>query len=87
MTPPKREIEVNEALEPWVERVIEVCLSRHKETCSLFDRVGRLERRWAWWVGFMVGSGILGGTVGAALASKAGPVVKQAALTIFGGGV
>ncbi|MCX5671139.1 MAG: hypothetical protein NTU94_07465 [Planctomycetota bacterium] len=60
--------EVTEPLEPWVERVIDRALLKHERRCveqGLGRRLRVVEVRIAWLVGYMVGSGLLGGAAGA----------------------
>ena len=64
--------QITEPLEPWVERVIDRALLRHAQSCPLAPRVTRLEIRISALIGFMVGSGLLGGVTGAYLAGAFG---------------
>ncbi|MCX5676445.1 MAG: hypothetical protein NTX87_15700 [Planctomycetota bacterium] len=57
--------EVTEPLEPWVERVIDRALLKHMQTCPVALRVAKIEIRLSALVGFMLGSGLLGGAAGA----------------------
>jgi len=57
--------EVTEPLEPWVERVIDRALLKHQQKCPLFGRVRKIEIRLSALIGFMLGSGLLGGAAGA----------------------
>jgi len=57
--------EVTEPLEPWVERVIDRALLKHMQTCPVATRVMKIELRLSALIGFMVGSGLLGGAAGA----------------------
>jgi hypothetical protein len=57
--------EVIEPLEPWVERVIDRALLKHMQTCPLAARVLKIELRLSALIGFMLGSGLLGGAAGA----------------------
>lgn len=56
--------EVKEPLEPWVERIIDAALARHRMDCPVIERVTCLEIRFAALVGWMVGSGLVGGVAG-----------------------
>ena len=59
---------VSEPLEPWVERIITVTVLRHQEKCPVKDRVAKIELKLATLLGFMAGSGLLGGATGALVA-------------------
>jgi len=56
---------VTEPLEPWVERVIDRALLKHMYTCPVAVRVTKIEIRLSALIGFMLGSGMLGGAAGA----------------------
>jgi hypothetical protein len=56
---------VTEPLEPWVERVIDRALLKHMYTCPVAVRVTKIELRLSALIGFMLGSGMLGGAAGA----------------------
>jgi hypothetical protein len=51
-----------------VERIIAVTVLRHQEKCPVKDRVAKIELRLATLLGFMAGSGLLGGATGAVVA-------------------
>jgi len=63
---------VREDLEPWVRRIIHETVLEHQQTCPLLPRVRRIELRLAIFIAFMAGSGLLGGTIGAALTRALG---------------
>jgi len=52
-------------LPEWAEGLIDLALERHMNQCPVKDRVEKLEIRLASLIAFMVGSGLLGGGVGA----------------------
>jgi hypothetical protein len=56
--------EIKEPLEPWVERIIDSALAKHRMDCPVLERVTRLEIRFAALVGWMIGSGLVGGFAG-----------------------
>lgn len=72
MTKLNAEGNVSEPMEAWVERVIDRALLRHEQSCRLTDRVARNELRIERLIGFMIGSGAIGGLIGAAL----GPIMR-----------
>lgn len=61
-----------EPLEKWVERIIETTILKHQAKCPLPKRVEAVELRLAYLVGYMIGSGIIGGAGGAILAKAFG---------------
>jgi|6_EtaG_2_1085325.scaffolds.fasta_scaffold102114_2 hypothetical protein len=56
---------ISEPLPDWVERIVDHAFQRHLAECPLTDRVQKIEIRFAALVGYMVGSGLLGGLTGA----------------------
>lgn len=48
----------------WVEDVIDRALQKHENRCPLRQRVEKLELKLGTLLGFMAGSGLLGGVVG-----------------------
>jgi len=48
----------------WVETVIALAIAKHQQDCPGPAGVNRLNLRFAYTVGFMVGSGIVGGMIG-----------------------
>ena len=44
----------------------------HEKECPAKNKVDKLELRWAYLVGYMVGSGLLGGTAGAVVTKLLG---------------
>ena len=63
-------IQVTEPLPDWVERVIDRALYKHQSLCPVVVKVNRLELRFAALVGYMVGSGVIGGAAGAAVMAR-----------------
>lgn len=55
-------------LDEWVETIIDRALEKHQNKCPLGPRVRVLEIRLAALIGYMVGSGIVGGAAGAGIA-------------------
>jgi len=55
-------------LPEWAEGLIDLALERHLNACPLRPRVEKLEIRLSSLIAFMVGSGLLGGSVGAFIA-------------------
>jgi len=55
----------NVPLEKWVEEIIRRTIAEHVSSCPVQTRVQRLEVKMGSLIGFMAGSGILGGGVGA----------------------
>lgn len=53
--------EISEALEPWVERIIDRALLKHEISCPLKPRMRTLELRFATLLGWMAGAGFCGG--------------------------
>ncbi|HOD84659.1 MAG TPA: hypothetical protein PKG77_24850 [Phycisphaerae bacterium] len=64
--------EITMPLEQWTETVIDRALAKHAETCPVADRVRVLEIRVAALIGYMVGSGVVGGAAGAVIAKLMG---------------
>ncbi|MBN2559911.1 MAG: hypothetical protein JXQ75_03150 [Phycisphaerae bacterium] len=63
-------IQVTEPLPEWVERVIDRALYKHQSLCPVIVKVNKLELRFAALVGYMLGSGLVGGAAGAALMAR-----------------
>lgn len=63
---------MTEPLADWVERVIDRALEKHINTCPLHARVHRLELRFASFIAFMIGTGVVGGLAGGMLTSWLG---------------
>lgn len=61
----KAKVEIK--LEDWVEAIIERAVSKHVSACPVHEKVQRLEIKWAQLVGFMLGSGTLGGVAGSVI--------------------
>lgn len=53
--------------ERWVEELINRVVAQHTVQCPVAPRVGRLEIRMAVLVGYMIGSGVIGGAAGGML--------------------
>ena len=51
-------------IERWVEEIIKRTVAEHIATCPNAGKIQRLEVRWSALVGFMTGSGTLGGLAG-----------------------
>ena len=64
--------EITEPLEPWIERVIDRALLKHQHKCPVAARVTKIEIRLSALIGFMLGSGLLGGAAGAIVARAIG---------------
>ena len=64
--------EIKVPLEKWAEDLIDRALEKHAHNCPLAPRVRRLEMRLWTLIGFMVGSGLLGGAVGAGIMRSTG---------------
>ena len=67
--------EITEPLEPWLERIIDRALLKHERHCwehGIGAHVVRIRIRLGILVGFMAGSGVLGGAAGAMLARALG---------------
>ena len=58
---------ITEPLEEWAEKLIDRALLKHEARCPVVGRVQRLEVRFAALLGYMVGSGLVGGVLGAGL--------------------
>lgn len=65
---PKMEVPLDE----WSNALIDAALLRHAAKCPLADRVSKIETRMASLIGFMIGSGLLGGAVGSIISHMAG---------------
>ena len=59
---------VAEPLDVWAEKLIDRALAKHANSCKLRERVEKLEVKLSTLIGFMAGSGLLGGVTGAAIA-------------------
>ncbi len=59
--------EIQVPLDEWAENLLDRALSKHMENCPLAGRVRILEIRFAALVGYMVGSGVVGGLASAAI--------------------
>ena len=64
--------EINVPLDEWVEKIIDHALAKHEKRCPLAGRVRSLEIRFATLVGYMIGSGLVGGAAGAVVAKMLG---------------
>ena len=67
--------EITEPLDVWAEKLLDAALKRHTLWCMRYgvgSEVGRMRLRLAALVGFMAGSGLLGGAAGAILARAIG---------------
>ena len=62
-----KERDITIPLEEWAEHLIDRALAKHRDQCPLYGRVRKLEIRFALLIGYMVGSGLVGGIVGALL--------------------
>jgi hypothetical protein len=51
-------------IEKWVEEIIRRTVAEHLATCPNVVRIQRLEVKWSTLMGFMAGSGTLGGIAG-----------------------
>ena len=58
---------ISEPLDEWVERVIDRALLKHAASCPVSHRVTKLELRFAAFIAFMLGSGLVGGAIGSLL--------------------
>jgi hypothetical protein len=61
---------VAEPLDKWVEKLLDAALIRHSRWCLAHGPgadLTRLRLRFALLIGFMIGSGLLGGAAGAAV--------------------
>jgi len=58
---------INVPLPDWADGLIDAALQRHAINCPLWDRVRKLEIRFAVLVAFMLGSGFVGGAIGSLL--------------------
>jgi len=65
-------IEIKLPLEPWVREIVKATVREHAANCPVAARVGKLEMRFSALIGFMIGSGTLGGVAGAFLTSILG---------------
>lgn len=75
MAPPEIPQIHSQPLDDWIEDRLLAALQRHSLWClqhGVGADVGRLKLRFAMLVGFMVGSGLLGGAAGALLAKAIG---------------
>ena len=61
------EDEVSVKLEPWVKAIVDYAISRHIAECPIAPRIQSLEIRFSSLLGFMAGSGIIGGALGAGI--------------------
>jgi hypothetical protein len=59
---------VTEDIEPWVRRIVQYTVTEHAEKCAVRGRVERLELKVYVMVAMMLGSGGVGGVIGAGLA-------------------
>jgi hypothetical protein len=59
-------------IEKWVEEIIRRTVAEHIATCPYGQRVQRMEMKWSALIGFMCGSGTLGGFAGAILSRLIG---------------
>ena len=66
------ELHISEPLPDWVERIIDSALTKHLQTCPVPERVRKLEVRLATLVGYMIGSGVVGGFTGAVVGKSLG---------------
>jgi hypothetical protein len=60
------------AIEKWVEEIIRRTVAEHMASCPNVARIQRIEVRFSSLVGFMFGSGTLGGVAGGLLAKLIG---------------
>jgi hypothetical protein len=63
----EQEIVVTIGLKEWTRQCIEQALSEHSRKCPIAERVQKIEMSRAVLIGFMIGSGLFGGTAGAAV--------------------
>ncbi|MBW2561862.1 MAG: hypothetical protein JRE40_13545 [Deltaproteobacteria bacterium] len=59
------ELRQTEDLEPWVRRIITATIMKHQIECPVPKRLAELEVRTGFLIGYMIGSGIIGGFGGA----------------------
>ena len=76
---------ITEPVDAWVERVIDRALLKHEKRCPLREPMARLQQRFAYVVGFVIGSGIIGGAVGA-FAARSGVSLAHIFANLLGGG-
>ncbi|HUX00229.1 MAG TPA: hypothetical protein VMY35_04550, partial [Phycisphaerae bacterium] len=60
-------IDINVPLDEWVREVVKLVVAEHQQACPLFERVRRQEIRFSLLVGYMMGSGLVGGLAGGLL--------------------
>lgn len=57
-------VNIETSLDDFLDLVVEKAIAKHIETCQVRKKVDKLELRFAAFVGFMLGSGLLGGAIG-----------------------
>lgn len=62
-----QEIVVTVSLKEWTRQCIEQALLKHSQNCPVAAKVQKIEMSRAVLIGFMIGSGLFGGTAGAAV--------------------
>ena len=60
-------MEQNVVFEKWVEELIKRVVAEHVSGCPIAPRVGKLEVRFGVLIGYMFGSGVIGGAAGGIL--------------------
>ena len=59
-------------IEQWVEEIIRRTVAEHLSNCPNAERIQRLEVKWGTLLGFMAGSGTLGGLAGGIIVKMVG---------------
>jgi len=56
--------ELYKQLPPWAPLLVRAFIAEHSTTCPVRERVQRIEVRFGFLIGYMIGSGLIGGVAG-----------------------